>query len=126
MSHLVCHSPQMEYQVESWSLLSPVPSRPHTSNVQWSRGTETQNDIINNTKKKTRETPKIERKRNQFYLSRSVLSLCVTLRHVGSEYGMSLWTGGLHAVSVVLTVGFRTLWFVYIRKENMNKKENSL
>lgn len=53
----------------------------------------------------------------QQYLLRDVLSVSITLRHVGSKYGMSLWSGCLHTVSVLLAVSFRALWLFWMRKK---------
>lgn len=44
---------------------------------------------------------------------RGVLSVSVTLRYKGSHYRITLWTGGLYAVSVMLTLGFRLLWLLW-------------
>lgn len=45
-------------------------------------------------------------------LQRYVLSIVITLWHISSRNRISLWTGGLYTVSVVLTLSFRTLWFI--------------
>jgi len=42
-----------------------------------------------------------------------VLSVFVTLWDKRSWERIPLWTGGLDAVSVVFTVGLRTLWLVW-------------
>lgn len=45
-------------------------------------------------------------------LQRNVLSNIIALGYKSSHDRVPLWTGGLDTVSVVLTVSFRTLWFI--------------
>lgn len=129
LPHLVCRSLWVANRVESWFPPSPVPCCPHTSSVRWSRGTggihiemfayvsphntESYTIIANTT---TGLPPDAD-------LQRCVPSVVIALRHVGSNNGVPLWTGGLHTVPVVLTVSFGTLRLVW---KDKNKQQQGI